>query len=362
MRRSTQKECKTKRTPNGCNEMIAIDFFCGAGGLTRGLLDAGIKVTLGIDVDDRCRQTYETNNNPSRFLSADVRRLQAKDVRRTIADVDSNDLLLAACAPCQPFAQLNRVGDLDGEATLLGQFARFVRELEPRCVFVENVPGLARVRGSSTHRRFRKLLSRMGYGYCEGTLDAKAYGVPQTRWRFVMIAIRGIEPTLPPPTHGPKLLPYETVENAIKGFPPIDAGVTHPIVPNHRAAALSEQNAARLRHTPSDGGDRRAWPEHLWLKCHSKGYQGHTDSYGRMYWQRPAPTLTCRCHSISNGRYGHPEQNRAVSLREAARLQSFGNDYVFHGTALSHVASQIGNAVPVRLAEAVGRHIQELSS
>lgn len=339
--------------------MDAIDFFCGAGGLTRGLLDSGIPVVLGIDADEQCRQTYEANNGVP-FLAADVRNLRAEDIEDHLDGVDPDDLLLAACAPCQPFAQLNRIGDNDGAATLLGQVARFVRELRPRCVFVENVPGLAKVRGSSTHNRFRRMLDRLEYGYCEGTLDAKAYGVPQTRWRYVMLAIRDAEPTLPPPTHGTRLLPHETVENAIGHYPAIEAGETHPTIPNHRAAGLSPLNAERMRHTPQNGGDRRAWPEHLWLNCHANGYQGHTDSYGRMFWQRPAPTLTCRCHSISNGRYGHPEQHRAISFREAARLQSFRDDYVFHGTVLSHLASQIGNAVPVRLAEAVGRHIQNL--
>ncbi|MDT4956126.1 MAG: (cytosine-5)-methyltransferase 1 [Acidobacteriota bacterium] len=340
--------------------MIAIDFFCGAGGLTRGLLNAGVDVILGIDADEDCRQTYETNNHTSQFLLADIRTLRVEVIANRIADIDPEDLLFAACAPCQPFAQLNRNYTKDEAARLLNKFARFVREFQPRQVFVENVPGLARVRGSSTHRRFRKMLNELGYEYWEGVLDAKAYGVPQTRRRFVMIAIRGVEPTIPPPTHGPGLLPYETVERAIREYPPIEAGEIHPDVPNHRAAVLKPINLERIRHTPHDGGDRTAWPEHLWLQCHGNGYTGHTDSYGRMRWQHPAPTLTCKCHSLSNGRYGHPEQDRAISLREAASLQSFNDTFIFHAHTQGHLASQIGNAVPVRLAEAVGRHIRNL--
>lgn len=340
--------------------MIAIDFFCGAGGLTRGLFNAGIQVVLGIDADESCRETYETNNGPSQFLAADIRRLSVRDIQYLIANVHPDDLLLAACAPCQPFTKLNRSETRDSAATLLGQFARFVQELQPRQVFAENVPGLAKVRGSSTHRRFRRMLERLGYGYCEGVVDAKAYGVPQTRRRFIMLAIRDVQPTLPPPTHGPNLLPYETVENAIRAYPPIEAGETHPAIPNHRAAVLSALNLERLRHTPHDGGDRNAWPLHLWLECHLNGHQGHSDVYGRMRWQHPAPALTCRCHSLSNGRYGHPVQNRAISLREAAKLQSFDDDYVFYAATLRQAAAQIGNAVPVKLAEAVGRHIRRL--
>lgn len=344
--------------------MIAIDFFCGAGGLTRGLLNAGIEVQLGIDFDEGCRETYEANNQPARFLQADVKTLEVADIRRAIGEVDPDNLLLAACAPCQPFSQLNRNGINDDEATLLGRFGRFVRDLQPRYVFAENVPGLRRVPGQSTHKRFRRMLENLEYGVWEGVLDAKSYGVPQTRRRFIMIAIRGIEPTAPPPTHGAGLLPFETVGNAIRDqqrYPPIQAGETHPTTPNHRAAILSAINLERIRHTPHDGGERRAWPQHLWLRCYSNGHDGHTDVYGRMRWDAPAPTLTCKCISLSNGRYGHPEQDRAISLREAAKLQSFDDDYIFHADKFLQAASQIGNAVPVRFAEAIGIHIRHLA-
>lgn len=340
--------------------MIAVDFFSGAGGLTRGLVDAGIPVVLGVDADEGCRETYERNNLGSRFLHADVRRLRVEEIENAIARVHRDELLLAACAPCQPFAQLNKLGRRDDSATLLGRFARFVQELLPGQIFVENVPGLARVGGSSTLNRFRLMLRRLGYEFWEGVIDARIYGVPQTRRRYIIIAIRNVEPTPPPATHGPGLRPYETVENAIRTYPALEAGEAHPTVPNHRAARLSALNLERLRHTPRDGGDRTMWPLHLWLACHSNGYQGHTDVYGRMHWRRPAPTLTCRCHSLTNGRYGHPEQDRAISFREAARLQSFDDDYVFYAEVNSRLAAQIGNAVPVSLANAVGTHIRRL--
>lgn len=341
--------------------MIALDFFCGAGGLTKGLVNAGIPVVGGIDADEECRDTYERNNEGSQFLHADIRELRVEDISELIRDVHPDELLLAACAPCQPFAQLNRTDDRDDTATLLGQFSRFVQALRPRYVVVENVPGLARVRGSSTHRRFRKMLQRLEYGYWEGVLDAKKYGVPQTRRRFIIIATRDMEPTPPPRTHGRGLLPYETVENSIRAYPPLEAGEVHPTVPNHRAARLSPLNLERMRHTPHDGGDRRSWPDHLWLNCHKNDYEGHSDVYGRMYWQRPSPTLTCKCHSLTNGRYGHPEQDRAISLREAARLQTFDDSYVFHAEVQGRLAAQIGNAVPVKFAEAVGKQLRHLA-
>jgi DNA (cytosine-5)-methyltransferase 1 len=338
--------------------MIAVDFFCGAGGLTRGLLDAGIDVVLGIDNDESCRQTYETNNHPAVFLQADIRELAVNEVQEMIGNVAPENLLLAACAPCQPFSQLNR-GERNDRATLLGQFGRFVEALLPKQVLVENVPGLARVRGHSTHKRFRKKLESLGYRVWEDVLDAKDYGVPQTRRRFIMIALRDVLPIRPPATHGPNLLPYETVHNAISHYPPIQAGETHPVIPNHRSAILAPINLERIRHTPHDGGDRRAWPPHLLLDCY-RGYEGHTDVYGRMRWGSPAPALTCKCYSLSNGRYGHPEQDRAISLREAAKLQSFEDEYVFFTDTQGKAAQQIGNAVPVKFAKAMGEHILRL--
>ena len=187
-------------------------------------------------------------------------------------------------------------------------------------------------------------------------LDAKHFGVPQTRRRFVLIASRTRLIALPRPTHGAGLLPYTTVKEAIEHFPPLSAGNRSRIIPNHVAACLSELNLQRMANTPPDGGDRRTWNESLVLECHKGEYDGHSDVYGRMFWDRPAPALTSKCNSLSNGRYGHPEQNRAISLREAASLQTFPDSYVFHGLD-QQIARQIGNAVPVVFASALGRAI-----
>jgi DNA (cytosine-5)-methyltransferase 1 len=198
------------------------------------------------------------------------------------------------------------------------------------------------------------MLEKRGYYYDAGDVEARKYGVPQTRRRHILLACKSSPITIPEATHGPGRIPYETVREAISHFPPIKAGETHPTIPNHRASALSDVNLRRIQFTPPDGGDRRDWPDDLTLDCHKGVYIGHTDVYGRMWWDRPAPALTCKCHSLSNGRYGHPEQNRAISLREAAALQTFPDDYVFYGKSKSDIGNQIGNAVPVRLARIVG--------
>lgn len=340
--------------------MKAIDFFCGAGGLTRGLLNAGIEVILGIDNDGKCCESYETNNPPVRFINDDIREISLNDVFSEIQEVPKKELLIAASPPCQPFTKQRRDLRNKEDAKLLKYISVFVKELQPAHIFIENVPGMTRVSGHSTYHKFCRVLSDLKYQWCDGIVDAKAYGVPQTRRRFILIASRDVEPSLPPVTHGPNLIPYVTVEDAIGKFPPINAGDIHLTMPNHQASALSDLNLERIRKTPHDGGDRRSWPKHLELECHTNGYYGHTDVYGRMRWKYPAPALTSRCNSLSNGRYGHPAQNRAISLREAASLQSFDEDYTFFSKSITHIAMQIGNAVPVKLAEAIGRHILKL--
>lgn len=339
--------------------MVAFDFFCGAGGLTRGLLDAGIKVIAGFDRDAGCKKTYEHNNPPSRFVEADIIKLQIGDLKKYAGKHRFDEMLFAGCAPCQPFSSQLKKGKNRHDATLLGEFGRLIKEGLPGQVLMENVPGIANVKGNSIFKRFIRLLEENNYKYEYGILDAKRYGVPQNRRRMILIATRRKKPSLPQSKYGSDLLPYRTVQKAISHFPEINAGESHPAVPNHVASSISARNLERLRHTPHDGGDRRSWPKSLRLKCHTGNYEGHTDVYGRMAWNKPAPALTGRCNSISNGRYGHPVQNRAISLREAAALQSFPEGYVFFGSNV-HIAHQIGNAVPVLLAEYLGKHILNL--
>lgn len=340
--------------------MRAVDFFCGAGGLTRGLLDAGIGVVAGLDSDGCCREAYEQNNGVP-FVHARIEEVRedtpglAEHVRST------DDLLFAACAPCQPFSKILQNGGTTQDPTLLREFGRLIAAVGPAFVLVENVPGITRGRGRTTLDAFRRALDGGGYRWVDGFVDAKHYGVPQNRRRFVLLAARtGPEPCLPERTHGPDREAPRTVRDAIGRFPRIGAGGASSRWPNHRAARISERNLERLRATPHDGGDRRSWPDRLWLACHRKDNSGHSDVYGRMAWDRPAPALTGRCHSISNGRYGHPEQDRAISLREAAAIQTFPDAYEFFGYDKA-IARQIGNAVPVLLARRLGEQIVRLA-
>lgn len=330
--------------------MRAVDLFCGAGGLTLGLRRAGWDVAGGVDLDAAAGLTYRRNNPGARFLAADLRCVSGRDVRALAGGARGRELLLAGCPPCRPFSKQRRAAAPApvGEAALLGEFGRLVAELRPRAVLLENVPGLAAGAGAGVFREFLRVLRAGGWRGRHAVVNARDWGVPQHRRRCVLLASRGGRAALPAPAPGPPA----TVRSAIERFPPLAAGRGDASVPNHRAAGLSARNLRRLRATPPDGGGRRDWPPGLGLECH-RGARGFSDVYGRMWWDRPAPTLTSRCNSLSNGRFGHPEQHRAVSLREAAALQSFPDDYEFFGSQ-SRVARWIGNAVPVALAEALG--------
>ncbi len=339
--------------------MKAVDFFCGVGGLTRGLLDAGIDVVAGFDIDKQCEASYEHNNPGARFKGIDIRDVDLVALKSHAGIRKFKNVLFAGCAPCQPFSQQRKAGTGQHDSTLLSEFGRLIEAALPGMVLIENVPGMARVKGYSAFRRFLRMLEANGYGIAYDVLDAKYFGVPQNRRRLVLIASKGTKSTLPSLTHGKLKRSLKTVRDAISHFPKIDAGESHPYIPNHVAASITELNLKRLRHTPHNGGDRRSWPKHLRLDCHTGNYEGHTDVYGRMFWDNPAPALTGRCNSISNGRYGHPEQDRAISLREAAAIQSFPDGYEFFGSN-KRIALQIGNAVPVALAERLGKHILQL--
>lgn len=348
-------ECCAERVLNEYmkKEIIAIDIFCGAGGLTRGLLDAGIRVKKGFDVDPKLKDTYEKNNEGVKFFCKDIKELRKRDIADGL-DIENNYLLLAGCAPCQPFSSINQ-DDIakDERKSLLLEFGRLVQEVKPDFIFAENVPGLKNGRGKHIFNEFERILSEEGYFFVSGIVNAKNYGVPQNRRRLVLLASKYGTPVFPKEIYDGVRTPFITVRDAISKYPPIKAGEKHDGVPNHWSRGLSEKNLSRLRHIPKNGGGRRSLPKSLSLKCHRK-HSGHSDVYGRMRWDAPAPTLTCKCVSLSNGRFGHPEQDRGISIREAAALQTFGDEYVFYGD-LTNNTKWVGNAVPVKLAREVGK-------
>lgn len=331
-----------------------IDFFSGCGGTSCGFRAAGLEILAGLDIDKDAATTYRLNFPEATFFEGDVRTMDPAVLQKVIGRRRA-PLLFAGCAPCQPFSRQNKTANGgDQRRTLLKEFARFVEAWLPEYVFVENVPGLQKVQKKSPLIGFQRLLRKLGYRFECTVVPALWYGVPQTRERLVLVASRIEGVCIPAATHGPGRPAggYATVADWIHGLPPLSAGEVHPADPDHAAALLSDLNLQRIQATP-EGGGRESWPDALWLDCH-RAYSGHTDVYGRLAWNRQASGLTTRCISYSNGRFGHPEQDRAISVREAACLQTFPLTYRFHGS-LSSKARQIGNAVPPKMAEVFGR-------
>jgi len=282
------------------------------------------------------------------------------DLDSVVGSAEKSPLIFAACAPCQPFSKWRRGPRInDAKAPLLGELLRFVEYFMPACIFIENVPGMQHGLNSEFPLQdLQSYIENLGYYMKVKIISSAAYGVPQRRTRLVALASRLGEIDFPEPTHGPGTgVPYSTVKEWIAHLPSLEAGEEYPLVPNHRAAGLSELNLKRIRATP-EGGSRSDWPAELLPTCHSNGYEGHTDVYGRMSWNAPASGLTTRCISYSNGRFGHPDQDRAISVREAACLQTFPQDFIFEGNWES-MGRQIGNAVPVRLAQTFATHMTQ---
>ena len=336
------------------------DFFSGCGGASRGFQDAGMDIVFALDNDTDAHRTFKANFPLVQFEYTDIGDMSVDRVRSLVDAERPNPVLFCGCAPCQPFTKQNtllRDHDKDDRLPLLSHFAKFIESCMPDVVFVENVPGLQKFSDrEQPFGGFLQSLNTAGYQFDHEPVSLMKYGVPQSRRRLVLLASRHGPIALPPKTNGPGTgnPAYETVKDWIGDLPPIAAGEEHESVPNHRAATLSERNLERIRATP-EGGGHRTWPEALRLDCH-KEFNGYSDVYGRMSWDAPASGLTTRCTSYSNGRFGHPEQDRAISIREAACLQTFPSDFTFSGS-LRSTSRQIGNAVPVRLAKIVGRHV-----
>ena len=333
-----------------------IDLFCGVGGLTCGLIHAGLDVIAGFDIDPTCQFTYEHNNHVV-YHQQDIHTVTGGQLY-ALYDEDEPQILVG-CAPCQPFSQMRvKLGEenrQDEKYNLLLEFGRIIDELHPSIISMENVP---RIWTTEIYRQFRKQLNNNGYQCDERIVYCPDYGIPQSRRRFVLVGSLLGPIKLIRPTHDPRTI---HVSDYIRNLPSIAAGEVDEEDPLHRSAALSEKNLQRIRAS-IPGGTWRDWPEELRCPCHTKNSgQTYSSVYGRMTWEQIGPTITTQFYSYGTGRYGHPEQDRALSLREGALLQTFPADYDFidpdHPFVFRDVARHIGNAVPVRLGEIIGQSI-----
>lgn len=371
---------------------LAVDFYCGAGGTTRGLLDAGGYVVAGIDNDPECRKTYRYNNpneNLDRlaplFLEYDmftatneypkgqqhiIRSQLDHLIERYRESTPEVPLLFAICAPCQSFTKFvqRNLTEARSEArhrdsSLLLQTVSLIDKFQPELIMSENVVGVRHGPNSKMWTQFQETLETMGYRVNCDTVCASNFGIAQYRRRSILLAIKDADEAPSIPTVNPIANP-ETVNSIIGDLPPLRPGESVETTPNHRCNHLTDINQERLLAVPP-GGSNKNFPPRLMLECHRRLADGDNpgfgDVYTRMVPDQPAPTITTRFNSVSNGRFGHYDaaQSRGLSLHEGALLQSFRGDYVFYGNSTGTIARMIGNAVPPKLAEFMAAHLHQ---
>jgi DNA (cytosine-5)-methyltransferase 1 len=341
-------------------KISAVDLFCGAGGLSLGLSSVGISVVAGIDLDPSCKYPYETNLD-AKFIQRDVGDVTGEDLAQLW---DSEDIrLLAGCAPCQPFSSHRRGLDTSAEHNwdLLSHFGRLVGESLPEFVTMENVTRLARM---EVFQSFVEQLQDLDYVVDFGTLYGPEFGLPQERRRLVLLASR-VGPVRLPEGNADRGT-FRTVRETIGKLPKLAAGETDTHDPMHGARRLSPLNLARMKAS-TPGGTWRDWPADLVAECHKRSTGASFQAfYGRMEWDSPAPTITTQAYNFGTGRFGHPDQDRSLTLREAAMLQGFPREYRFvpkgERPSRQAVGRLIGNAVPPQFGMAVGRQFVNVLS
>jgi len=365
----------------------AIDLFSGCGGVSCGLSLAGFRVKGAVEIDQKAVDVYLKYPplSKTKVIVDDIRKITGEQILKKARITKESIYLLAGCPPCQNFSFENRENrkkpDSEREE-LLNEYLRIIQEIYPPFILMENVPGIASDFNKNILHRFLDSLTddkkpkENRYALHYGVLNAADYGVPQSRKRFVIQGVRsdiadlldkyGIPFDLPKPRYakvakkGRK--PWVTVSEAIGDLPPLLEGHSYEgeeAISNHRCAALSQKNLERMQYIREHGGTRTCLPDDMVLKCHSERkdgtrFLGHKDVYGIMDPDKPSPTITGGCLFYTKGRFGHYSQNRALSIREAARIQTFPDDFVFSDN-LAESALQIGNAVPVKLVEASGK-------
>ncbi|UTA67560.1 DNA cytosine methyltransferase [Emticicia sp. 21SJ11W-3] len=344
------------------NKLKAVDFFCSGGGMSFGMQEAGIQIIAGIDFDENCKTTYEANIKGAEFIHADVFDLKEKELEQKLSlKRNDNELVLIGCSPCQFWSIINTDKTKSAKSkNLLAEFSRFVKYFRPGYVVVENVPGVLRRKEESGLNDFIEWLKNNGYENPHFKVhNVNDYGVPQSRKRFTLIATRISQDEIKPLELEGKKAVVKDVLGTDKGFPKIEPGHKDKTDFLHTATNISDINKKRLQKVKKDGGNRLGFandPE-LQLKCFEGNEESFKDTFGRLWWNRPSPTITTKFFSISNGRFVHPEEDRALSLREGATLQSFPLTYKFKGTSVANIARMIGNAVPPKYATALGKAI-----
>ncbi len=350
-------------TPGPPGEVQVVDLFCGAGGASAGFMRARtpntrFNVIGAVDVDPHACRTFERMHGVAP-LQLDVTDLQRPEVLAEAASTWGWDpgaaSVLIGCAPCQGFSS-HRKKDRrpDGRNDLLGAFAEVIAQLRPDVVVMENVPEMLSAKHWAHYAGWRERVQAAGYGVRARIYNLAGFGVPQERFRAVVVAAKGWRRfAMPHPDRTPST--YVTVRDAIGALPPLRAGEADPGDPMHVTSRHRANTVELLRLIPADGGSRRSLPPGVGPKCF-ESVDGFRDVYGRLWWDRPAVAITARCRTPSCGRFTHPEQHRGLSVREAALLQGFPADFVFEGP-FDDKFKQIGNAVSPTFGRALAEHL-----
>lgn len=337
-----------------------VDLFCGVGALSHGLMLAGFDIRAGYDTDQRCSYAFKYNNN-GEFFDRCVETLKPEEIKKHFSGKLPS--VIAGCAPCQPFSTYKFRYDDDPRWDLVSTFAKLAVKATPDYITMENVPSLLKYKDGQVFEQFQKIIENGGYQLTWQIAKCEQFGVPQKRRRLVVLASKYSSPPLLKHVH----VPAKTVRDAISDLPAISAGSSSKADSLHMSRSLSKKNLQRIRAS-EPGGTWLDWPVKLRAKCHRRTTgQTYTGVYARMVWDKPAPTLTTQCYGFGSGRFGHPEQDRAISLREAAILQSFPRTYRLlppkENPTFTEIGRWIGNAVPIKLAAAIGdslkSHIEE---
>ena len=340
-------------------KLTAIDLFCGGGGLTLGLKKAGFEVVAGVELNSRIAKTYSANHPEVKLFEKDVRNLTGKEILEKIG-VDKVDLI-AGCPPCQGFSSLtSKYKREDPRNDLAIEMARIIEEIKPNMVMMENVPRI-RSKGKPVLDAFISKIEKIGYLVNHAVLRMEDYGIPQARRRFVLLAGKGFKINLPKQTHSKidgtnKLKAWLTLKDAIGDMRvPVTLseakGKGGPKIFNwHIIRDLKDISILRLKAMKA-GESRSSLPKKLRPKCHSKSNRGFTNVYGKLSWDQIPPTITSGCTSPCMGRFGHPDEARTISVREAALIQTFPKNYVFDTEFIAVACGLIGNALPPKFAE-----------
>lgn len=339
---------------------VAIDLFCGIGGLSYGLKKAGIPVAAGVDLDNSCKYAYEENTK-GEFIAKDISKLDGHELKTKYWKEKGVYKILVGCAPCQPFSShsnKNKNKKRSSRWRLLNEFSRLISETKADVVSMENVPNLS---NQKIFEDFVNLLKERKYHVSYSNVYCPDYGIPQKRRRLVLLASKLGEINLIPQTHTPE--EFVTIKQVIGKLPKVDSGEICKNDPLHRTTLLTELNLKRIRASKPNG-TWEDWDEELLLECHKKD-SGNTykSVYGRMSWDEPSPTITTQFYNFGTGRFGHPTQDRALTVREAALLQTFPINYKFYKEEkdfqIKRLGVHIGNAVPVDLGYVIGKSIKK---